>query len=150
MKILTSLFLLCLINTFAYSSGMEPIEFSSYEELLCYEKAQIVSVPFEESERLSDAYLNLGETYLLHREYELALPEFLNGLEMAQRCTEERNVLVLRSLFCLAIVYANLDKMDEFYLTADALKESIDDCSCVSCLNFESSERRSKGLFKII
>ena len=116
------LFLLLQLNCHAHDLPFNPIQ-----EVLDFETAQIVDLGS------ADSYINRAESYLLCQKYELALVDLETGYQLSQN-RDDNPVLHFRSLFGLAIVYANIDDLDRFHAVVDSIKNFLDAHKCTGCL----------------
>ena len=78
--------------------------FSSPEEVIMYEEFQVQAGGLE-GRALADAYIDLGESYLLYGNYEKALHNLNIGAELAQDYQLKEEGLFFRALLGLAITY---------------------------------------------
>lgn len=116
------LFLLFQLNCHSHD-----LPFNSVQEVLDFETVQIANLGS------ADSYINRAESYLLCQRYELALVDLETGYKLSQN-KEDNPVLHFRSLFGLAIVYANIDKLDLFHAVVDSMEEFLDAYKCTGCL----------------
>jgi len=124
---------LTVFNVLIYGTDFN--SFSSIDELIAYEKLAILNTSQTDLELLAEAYLDLGETYFIARDYTSSVSHLLYGREIAEQCVEGKSHLMLRSAFALALAYSNLDMEEEFLFAAGLMKQAIDhlfpsDCSC--------------------
>jgi hypothetical protein len=104
--------------------------FHSVQEVLDFETAQIANVGS------ADSYINRAESFLLCQKYYLALDD----LEIGNQLAKDQSTMLLRSLFGLAIVYANIDKLQEFYVVVNSIEQLLDAHKCVECATLDSKE----------
>ncbi|HEV3269984.1 MAG TPA: hypothetical protein VGZ69_04965 [Candidatus Rhabdochlamydia sp.] len=121
MKILKC-FLIFLLSTL-WQLSYAQTDFNSIQEVLDFETAQIADLGS------ADSYINRAESYLLCQDYDLAL----NDLEAGSQLIEDDPTLHFRSLFGLAIVYANIDQLDKFYTVVNSIEEFLDAHVCTGC-----------------
>ncbi|MGL4540625.1 MAG: hypothetical protein ACRCU0_06615 [Candidatus Rhabdochlamydia sp.] len=121
------LFLLLQLNCHAQNPS-----FNSVQEVLDFETAQIADLGS------ADSYINRAESYLLCQKYELALVDLETGYKLVQN-RDDNPVLHFRSLFGLAIVYANIDELDQFHMIVDSMEVFLDAYKCTGCLEKHTS-----------
>lgn len=104
--------------------------FYSIQEVLDFETSEIASLCS------ADSYINRAESYLLCQKYELALSDLKIGNQLAK----DSPMLFLRSLFGLAIAYANTNQLPEFYAISDHIENFLDTHKCLECVAKESTK----------
>lgn len=114
--------------------------FHSIQEVLDSETAKIANF------HSADSYINRAESYLLCQKYELALSDLRIGNQLAK----DSPVLLFRSLFGLAIAYANINQLPEFYAIAEHIENFLDAHKCIECSAKESTELCSYALEKAL
>jgi hypothetical protein len=139
-KIQKFIFFSCLF--ISLSCHAQDLPFNSIQEVLDFETAQIVDLGS------ADSYINRAESYLLCQKYELALVDLETGYKLAEN-RDDNPVLHFRSLFGLAIVYANIDQLDRFHEVVDSIEELLDAHKCTGCLE-KHTELCSYVLEKIL
>lgn len=107
--------------------------FHSVQEVLDFETAQIADLGS------ADSYINRAESYLLCQKYALALDDLEVGYQLLQSI-ENNPTLLFRFLFGLAIVYANIDKLEEFYAVVNSIEELLNAHKCIGCSEKHSIE----------
>jgi len=116
--------------------GMEYSDCNTFEEVIAYETSIIDKIAENEYELLTDAYLSRGESYLLSSRYQEAILDLSTGYALALSCTSDQQpVLMLRALFCLAIVYGNLDMYEKVYELSNHIKIMLESFNCMLCKN---------------
>lgn len=121
-----------LLSAGVHAFEMDYSHFSTPEELIVYEKNRLQESTLE-GEALAEAYMDLGESYLLSEQYELALEHLSAGYEIAQNCIERKEHLPSRALFGLAITYANLDRLEESYFAIETMEMQLRRSYCQGC-----------------
>ncbi|WP_220017694.1 hypothetical protein [Candidatus Rhabdochlamydia oedothoracis] len=101
-------------------------DFNSVQEVLDFETAQIADLGS------ADCYINRAESYLLCQNYDLALNDLEVGYQLSQNAEDNIN-LHFRSLFGLAIVYANIDQLENFNAVVNSIEEFLDAHKCTGC-----------------
>ncbi|MDR2539011.1 MAG: hypothetical protein LBC45_00005, partial [Chlamydiales bacterium] len=94
------IFLLLALGQLTYAQNLP--DFHSVQEVLDFETEQIANLGS------ADCYINRAESYLLCQNYDLALKDLEVGYQLSQNI-EDHLTVHFRSLFGLAIVYANID-----------------------------------------
>ncbi|PWU13896.1 MAG: hypothetical protein C5B45_05340 [Chlamydiae bacterium] len=101
-------------------------DFNSVQEVLDFETAQIADLGS------ADCYINRAESYLLCQNYDLALNDLEAGYQLSQNI-EDHLTLHFRSLFGLAIVYANIDQLEKFNAVVSSIEALLDAHKCTEC-----------------
>ena len=118
------IFLLSVLWQLGYAQN--PRDFHSIQEVLDFETTQIADLGS------ADCYINRAESYLLCQDYDLALSDLEVGYQLLQN-TEDNLTLRFRSLFGLAIVYANIDQLENFNAVVNSIEEFLDAHKCTGC-----------------
>ncbi len=124
---------LCLALEIDYSSFFSP------EEVIAYEESRVQDSELEGMD-LADAYIDLGESYLLCGHYEKALYNLGVGAELARDCQLERTFP--RAFLGLAITYANMGLMEEFYAAVKVMQAELETGYCLDCQKARDSAYR--------
>lgn len=91
------------------------------EQCIAYELSRLQETT-QDPQLLAEAHIDLGESYLLNGQHELALQHLLEGYAISNHSIEKNDILLTRALFDQAITYAHLDLIDDFYLTVSAIQ----------------------------
>lgn len=118
------IFLLSALWQLSYAQNLP--DFNSVQEVLDFETAQIADLGS------ADCYINRAESYLLCQNYDLALNDLEVGYQLLQNI-EDNLTLHFRSLFGLAIVYANIDQLEKFNAVVSSIEEFLDAHKCTGC-----------------
>ncbi len=118
------IFLLLVLWQLSYAQN--PPDFHSIQEVLDFETAQIAELDS------ADSYINRAESYLLCQNYDLALSDLEVGYQLSQDI-EDHPTLYFRSLFGLAIVYANIDELEKFNAVVNSIEAFLDAHKCTGC-----------------
>lgn len=118
------IFLLSVLWQLSYAQN--PPDFHSVQEVLDFETAQIADLGS------ADSYINRAESYLLCQNYDLALSDLEVGYQLSQDI-EDHPTLYFRSLFGLAIVYANIDQLEKFTAVVNSIEAFLDAHKCTGC-----------------
>ena len=125
LNVILSLFLCTFLHLSCFA-------FQSVQEVLDFETRQIATLGS------ADSYINRAESYLLCQKYELALDDLQIGYQLLQGI-KDNPTLLFRSLFGLAVVYANIDNLDEFYAVYKSMQELLHAHKCAGCSEKHSS-----------
>lgn len=118
------IFLLLALWQLSYAQSSP--DFHSVQEVLDFETAQIADLGS------ADSYINRAESYLLCQNYDLALSDLEVGYQLSQDI-EDHPTLYFRSLFGLAIVYANIDQLEKFTAVVNSIEAFLDTHKCTGC-----------------
>ena len=119
LNVILSLFLCTFLHLSCFA-------FQSVQEVLDFETRQIATLGS------ADSYINRAESYLLCQKYELALDDLQIGYQLLQGI-KDNPTLLFRSLFGLAVVYANIDKLKEFYVVVSSIEALLNTHKCIEC-----------------
>lgn len=118
--------LIFLLSALCLSYAQNLPDFHSVQEVLDFETAQIAALGS------ADCYINRAESYLLCQNYDLALHDLEIGYQLLQNI-EDHLTLHFRSLFGLAIVYANIDQLEKFHAVESSIEAFLDAHKCTRC-----------------
>jgi tetratricopeptide (TPR) repeat protein len=99
---------------------------------LIYEKSRVEEAELK-GQDLAEAYVDLGESYLLNEQYELALESLSLGYEIAQNYVDREKSMFPRALIGLAITYANLGRLEEAYFVIENMENQLKKLYCRDC-----------------
>jgi tetratricopeptide (TPR) repeat protein len=119
-------FILIFLLSALWQLGYAQTDFNSVQEVLDFETAQIAVLGS------ADSYINRAESYLLCQNYDLALSDLEVGYQLSQDI-EDHPTLYFRSLFGLAIVYANIDELEKFNAVVSSIETLLDAHKCTGC-----------------
>ncbi len=117
------------ISSSIYAFKVDYSQFSTPEELIAYEKSKIEEGGLE-SDELAEAYIDLGESYLFNDQYELGLEYLSIGYEISQNSPKKQKETFPRVLFGLAVIYANLNQMEESYFMLESIQTELQKYNC--------------------
>ena len=115
-------FLLSVLWQLGYAQNSR--DFHSIQEVLDFETAQITELGS------ADSYINRAESYLLCQDYDLALSDLEVGYQLLQ---EDDPTLHFRSLFGLAVAYANINQLEKFNAVVNSIEAFLDANKCTGC-----------------